>query len=132
MNIISFTGNLGRDVEVRVTPTGVSVANFSVPIKSGYGNNEKISWLRCSIIGKRAESGLIQYLKKGQLVGISGELSVNTYTNKEGQEKTSVGVFVKEIDLLVSKNSNQLADNFSSAPAQPKEPMDAFGDDVPF
>ena len=57
---------------------------------------------------------------------------MNTYTNKEGQEKTSVGVFVKEIDLLVSKNSNQLADNFSSAPAQPKEPMDAFGDDVPF
>lgn len=132
MNIISFTGNLGRDVEVRVTPSGVSVANFSVPIKSGYGNNEKTSWVRCSIIGKRAEGGLIQYLKKGQLVGISGELSVNTYTNKEGQEKTSVEVFVKEIDLLGSKNSNQLADNFSSAPAQPKEPMDAFDDDIAF
>ena len=57
MNIISFTGNLGRDVEVKVTPSGVSVANFSVPIKSGYGNNEKTSWVRCSIIGKRAEGG---------------------------------------------------------------------------
>jgi single-strand DNA-binding protein len=130
MNIISFTGNLGRDVEVRVTPSGVSVANFSVPIKSGYGDNEKTSWVRCSIIGKRAEGGLIQYLKKGQLVGISGELSVNTYTNKEGQEKTSVEVFVKEIDLLGSKN-NQSADNFSSAPAQPKAPDD-FDGDIPF
>jgi single-strand DNA-binding protein len=114
MNNFSFTGNLGRDVEIRHTPSGMAIANFSVPVKSGYGDKEKTSWVRCAIIGKRAESGLMDYLKKGQLVGVTGELSVNEYTNKDGETKTSVEVFVKEIDLLGKKGSS---DNFASAPA---------------
>jgi single-strand DNA-binding protein len=115
----------------------MAIANFSVPVKSGYGDNEKTSWLRCAIIGKRAEGGLIQYLKKGQLVGISGELSINEYTNKEGETKTSVEVFVKEIDLLGSKGSNQQAqpnDNFKGAPTpQQQAPVaEEFDSDIPF
>ncbi len=128
MNNFNFTGNLGRDVEVRHTASGTAIASFSVPIKSGYGDNEKTSWVRCAIIGKRAEGGLIQYLKKGQLVGISGELSVNVYTNKDGEEKTSVEVFVKEIDLLGS--NNQAPQQANQAPQQ-VDNADGF-DDAPF
>jgi len=129
MNNFNFTGNLGRDVEVKYAASGTAIASFSVPIKSGYGDNEKTSWVRCAIIGKRAEGGLIQYLKKGQLVGISGELSVNVYTNKEGVEKTSVEVLVKEVGLLGS--NNQSPQQASQAPAQPAMPDD-FDDDIPF
>ena len=128
MNLMTFTGNLGRDAEVKYTASGTAIASFSVPIKSGYGDNEKTSWVRCAIIGKRAEGGLIQYLKKGQLVGISGELSVNTYTNKDGEEKTSVEVFVKEIDLLGS--NNQAPQQASQAPQQVDNADDL--DDDPF
>ena len=128
MNLMTFTGNLGRDVEVRHTASGTAIASFSVPIKSGYGDNEKTSWVRCAIIGKRAEGGLIQYLKKGQLVGISGELSVNTYTNKDGEEKTSVEVLVKEVDLLGS--NNQAPQQASQAPQQADNADDL--DDDPF
>jgi len=128
VNNFNFTGNLGRDVEVRHTASGTAIASFSVPIKSGYGDNEKTSWVRCAIIGKRAEGGLIQYLKKGQLVGISGELSVNVYTNKDGEEKTSVEVFVKEIDLLGS--NNQAPQQANQAPQQ-VDNADGF-DDAPF
>ena len=129
MNNFNFTGNLGRDVEVRHTASGTAIASFSVPIKSGYGDNEKTSWVRCAIIGKRAEGGLIQYLKKGQLVGISGELSVNVYTNKDGVEKTSVEVFVKEVDLLGS--NNQAPQQASQAPQQADNAV-GFDDDLPF
>lgn len=130
MNNFSFTGNLGRDVEVKYTAGGMCIANFSVPVKSGFGDKEKTSWIRCAIIGKRAEGGLMQYLKKGQLVGITGELSVNVYQNQDGAEKTSVEVFVRDIDLLGSKNQSQpAADNFSQAPAQP---MGDFDDDLAF
>ena len=128
MNAFNFTGNLGRDAEVKYTASGTAIASFSVPIKSGYGDNEKTSWVRCAIIGKRAEGGLIQYLKKGQLVGISGELSVNTYTNKDGEEKTSVEVLVKEVDLLGS--NNQAPQQASQAPQQ-VDNADGF-DDAPF
>jgi len=125
MNTFNFTGNLGRDVEVKYAASGTAIASFSVPVKSGYGDNEKTSWVRCAIIGKRAEGGLIQYLKKGQLVGISGELSINVYTNKEGVEKTSVEVFVKEIDLLGSKQQA------SQAPQQ-ADNAGGFDDDLDF
>ena len=133
MNTFNFTGNLGRDVEVKYAASGTAIASFSVPVKSGYGDNEKTSWVRCAIIGKRAEGGLIQYLKKGQLVGISGELSVNVYTNKDGEEKTSVEVFVKEIDLLGS--NNQAPQQASQAPQQVDnaDGFDGdFDDDIPF
>lgn len=99
-NNMTAIGNLGRDCEIRRTQSGASVATFSIPVESGWGENKHTSWLRCTLFGKRAEGGLIQYLVKGQQVAVSGELKVNQYTNKEGAEKTSVDLIVDDVALL--------------------------------
>lgn len=114
MNVFTFSGNLGRDAEVKQV-AGTSVANFSVACKAGIGDKATTTWINCAIWGKRAEGGLIQYLKKGQQVIVSGELSSREYQANDGSTKTSIDLRVNDLTLAGGK-SDQAAP--SAAPAQ--------------
>lgn len=108
MNLFSFTGNIGKDAEVRYTQSGAPICNFSVAVKSGYGEREKTNWVRCSIFGKKAESQLPQYLKKGTQVAISGELTLEEWEGQNGKG-SALSVSVQNIDLIGGKPDNQQA-----------------------
>jgi len=123
MNIFCATGNLGNDAEVRQTVT-TTLATFSLAVKTGYGDKQATMWVRANLWGKRAEGGLIQYLKKGQQVAVSGELKLNTYTTNEGVERTNLELNVNELDLIGSKGANAL--NKEAAPAAP------IDEEIPF
>ena len=99
MNVFTFTGNLGKDAERRSAGNS-TVADFSVSVKSGFGNNEKLMWIKCAVWGKRAEGGLVDILTKGTPVCVSGELSQREWTNKEGEVKTSLECNVNEVTLM--------------------------------
>lgn len=106
MNVFTFSGNLGGDAEVKYLPSGDAVANFSVAVKSGYGEKEKTNWVRCALFGKRAEGGLIQYLKKGQMVMVSGEFSLDEWEGSDGKKSTP-SVRVNEVTLAGSSQQPQ-------------------------
>ena len=78
MNVLTVMGNLGRDANVRQAG-GTTVANFSIAVKSGYGDNEQTVWVDCSLWGRQAESRLVEYLTKGQQVVVSGEMGTREY-----------------------------------------------------
>lgn len=120
MNNWNFTGNLGRDAESRFTPGGDAVVQFSVGVKSGFGDKATTTWARCAMWGKRGEA-VAQYLTKGQLVGISGEVTMREFTNKEGVSKSSLEVRVNDLTLLGGKGE-QSGDRSTSAPAQNRAP----------
>ena len=127
MNVFTFSGNLGKDAEQRFTGSGDSVVYFSVPVKSGFGDKQVTSWIKCSLFGKRGDS-VLPYLKKGQLVGVSGEFAARPWKNKDGQEQISHEVRVNDVSLLGSKQQEP-----SSQPAKSQKPsMDDLGDDCPF
>jgi single-strand DNA-binding protein len=111
MNKFIFTGNLGKDAEVKVTQSGMHVCSFSVAVKSGYGDKEKTTWANCALFGKRAEGQLPQYLKKGAQVCISGQLTVDEWKGDDGTTQKTLKVSVDELDLIGGKSE-------SSAPAQ--------------
>ena len=132
MNVFCFTGNLGSDAEVKQV-SGSSVANFSVAVKSGYGKYENTIWINCALWGKRAEGGLIQYLKKGQNVAVHGELSVREYDKKDGSKGYSLEVNVSDVTLTGGRSENASSRNASSAPSANTGGGDnAFDDDIPF
>lgn len=81
MNVLTASGNLGRDGQLNQLQSGSSVLNFAVAMKSGFGDNEQTVWLDCSIFGKRADS-LAPYLVKGQQVVVSGEMGTREYNGK--------------------------------------------------
>ena len=142
INVFTFSGNLGRDCEQKFLPNGDSIVSFSVPVKSGFGDKAITSWLRCSLFGKRGES-VLPYLKKGQLVGVSGEFAARPWTNKEGQEQISNEVRVNSIELLGGKSDgNQRPANsqdgsqsdYAPPPAKdkPKPSFEDLDDSIPF
>lgn len=132
MNVFTFTGNLGNDAEQRFTPNGDSIVSFSVPCKSGFGDKAVTSWIKCSLWGKRGES-VLPYLKKGQLVGVSGEFSAREWTDKEGQKRVSNECRVNDVQLLGSARE---ADNKPSADKSQQGKRVSHGDsldsDIPF
>ena len=131
MNVWNFTGYLSADVRTSATKNGTTVADFRVPVKSGYGKNEKTTWVNCVLFGKRAESALIGYLIKGQQVAISGEVTLEEWTH-DGIPKHNLKVRVNEITLIGDRNSKP-----QQAAQQPQQPPPRGGEtfmqeDVPF
>ena len=135
MNAWQFTGNIGKDAESRFLPNGDPVVSFSVGVKSGYGEKATTTWARCAMFGKRAES-VSQYLTKGQLVGISGEVTLREWNDKEGQKRNSLEVRVNDLTLLGKKDGQQAAPQRQATQQQAK-PADSggfgdFDDEIPF
>ena len=114
MNSISISGNLGKDAELRVIPSGESVCQFSVA--DSQGKDKPSIWWRCSLWGKRAES-LSGYLLKGQQVTVIGQVTEREYT-KDGETKKAMEIRVTDV-ALQGKSANQ-SDSQPQRPAAPR------------
>lgn len=100
MNKWNFTGNLGKDHEMRYSQNAVAVCSFPVAVTSGYGDKKKTTWVNCALIGKRAEGKLPFYLVKGQQVAITGEVTLDEWTAKDGTSGKTLNVTVDSLDLI--------------------------------
>jgi single-strand DNA-binding protein len=98
MNKTIIIGNLTADPEMRTTPSGKTVANFTVAV-SRKGDKDKTDFFRCAAWGKTGEV-CGQYLGKGKKVCVVGEVSARAYTDKQGEAKASLEVFVTEVEFL--------------------------------
>ena len=134
MNVLTFSGNLGRDSEMRATKTGTLVTQFSVAMTSGYGEHKATQWVRCTIFGKRGES-LAPYLIKGQQVVVSGELSLHEWTNADGVTKASLECKVNDVTLVGGKPVVAAEPQRPAKQAKayiPPADAETFDDDIPF
>jgi single-strand DNA-binding protein len=139
-NVFSFTGTVGRDAEVRYTPSGLAVLSVTVANNVGFGDKQQTLWIRAALFGKRAEGGLQNYLKKGQQVFVSGELTQNEYKANDGTMKTSLELNANIIDLIGKRSDSgqgQQAYQVSGTQSAPAlgdhDNFDApYDDDIPF
>ena len=138
-NTITFHGRLGRDAEVRYLPSGLAVLNAAVGSSVGFGDKQQTIWFSCALFGKRAEGELVNYLKKGVQVFVSGEMTLREYQAKDGTMKTNVEVNVNVIDLLSKKEYQQQEvpkarpqQARPTAPAPDATAYDDYQDDIPF
>lgn len=135
-NIFSAVCTVTRDAEVRFTPSGMAVLNVNVANNQGFGESQKSMFIRVAVFGKRAEGSLKGYLKKGQQVMVSGELSLNEYKANDGSMKTSLELTANVLDLVGGKREGapQTGQKPSSAPPQTTHDNfdDEYSDDIPF
>ena len=140
-NVFSFTGTVGRDAEVRATPSGQTVLNVTVANNIGFGDRQQTLWMRVALWGKRAEGQLGQYLKKGQQVFVSGELSMREYQAADGSVKSALELNANIIDLVGRRNDAgvpAMAGSYQAAPAAPANTSYAvdnfadYDDNIPF
>ena len=136
INVITVSGNVGKDAVLRVTPNGKHISSFSIPAKTGFGENEKTSWLNCKMFGAMAEK-LSAAIVKGAKVTVSGEFVVEEWTRKDGSQAQTPTILVRDIDLPprgTAGNDKPPQQQQSQAhhPAPQSEPPMDFDDDIPF
>jgi single-strand DNA-binding protein len=98
MNKLTIIGNLTAAPEERTIPSGKTVTTFTVAV-SRKADRDKTDFFRCSAWGKTGEV-CGRYLDKGRKVCVVGEVSARAYTDKQGEPKASLEVFVTEVEFL--------------------------------
>jgi len=130
---IIVVGNVGRDAEMRYTPSGAAVASFSVATNRQYtaSNGESVKetvWFRVSAWGKQAEA-CNQYVKKGMSVLVEGRLNADPNTGgpriwgEKDNPKTSFEVTAGTVRFLSSRGQDTPSDAGDMLPPE---------DDIPF
>lgn len=134
-NKITIVGYLGRDQEMRYTPQGTAVSNFSIATterrkdKSGEFQ-DMTTWFRVSLWGKQAEN-LREYLVKGRQVYVEGRLRVEEYTDREGTRRHSLEVTASDVQLLGPKGEGGASFGAPESGTSGMRP-DRSEDDIPF
>ena len=109
-NKIIIIGNLGRDPELRYTPQGNAVCNFSVATnekkKDKAGDLQDITtWFRVTLWGKQAENAS-KYLTKGSPIYVEGRLRVEEWTDRDGGQRYTLEVQASDMQFIGSGRSD--------------------------
>ncbi len=140
MTAVTVTGNLTADPELRFTPSGAAVANFTVASTPRIFDKNSNEWkdgeplfLRCSVWRQAAEN-VAELLTKGDRVVVAGRLRQRCYETKEGEKRTVVeldvddcGVSLKFASATPNRGQRsqpgQAADPWSQAPPDDQPPF---------
>lgn len=109
INVVALTGRLTRQPECKVTPSGISVAQFTLAVDRNYpgaDGNRDADFISCVIWRKSAEA-FCQYNHKGNLVGIQGRLQTRNYEDKDGKRVYVTEVVVDNWSFLESKKQRE-------------------------
>ena len=130
INKAILVGNLGRDPEVRYTPSGTAVANFTVATTDRWKDKttgemkEQTEWHRIVAWGRLGEI-CGEYLSKGRQVYIEGRLQTRSW-EKDGVTRYTTEIVAQEMKMLGSKDSGN-----SNRPSGPQEAPEYSGPPLP-
>ena len=143
LNKCMFIGRLGKDPDVKFTPSGSAVANISLACGWKSKDKEGTEWVRIVAFGKLAEI-MQKYLKKGSKIYVDGSLRTRKW-EKDGQTHYSTEIVADQMQMLDGRGDSPSGGGYdrgadqshSPAPSQSAgggyaPPADDFDDDVPF
>ena len=104
VNKVILIGNLGSDPELRFTPSGVQVANFSLATSESWTDKagerqERTEWHRI-VLWRRLAEVAGQYLKKGSKIYIEGKLQTRSWEDQNGQKRYTTEVVANSMEML--------------------------------
>jgi len=126
LNSISITGRLTRDAERKsFGDKGNPYVQFDIANNTGYGSYAKTNYFKVMVIGKSSEN-VLPYLKKGQMVSLTGSIELNKWTNAQGDTQTEWRITTMNINLISSssKESNPLSNLPDQYPSLPDGDID--------
>lgn len=112
-----IVGNLGRDPEMRYTPNGKAVTDFSVAVNRRWNTQdgtpgEETTWFKVTCWGKLAET-TNQYLSKGRQVLVTGRVNASAWTGQDGEARATLELTAQDVKFLGGRG-----DQAGSGPSQ--------------
>lgn len=133
INRVVLVGRLTRDPELRYTPNGVPVANFTLAVNRTFTNQQgerEADFINC-IVWRKAAENVANFLKKGSLAGVDGRIQTRSYENAEGKRVYVTEVVADTVQFLEPKGASsfQGGSNYFGAgfedPSMPMPPTSA-------
>lgn len=138
LNKAILIGNLGRDPEVRYTPSGVAVANFSIATSETWTNKEgeketRTEWHRIVAFGRLGEI-CGEYLSKGRQVYIEGRIQTRDWEDREGIKRYTTEIVANQMLMLGARDQAESArsDDAPSPDFSSTQVPAQDDDDIPF
>ena len=107
VNVVTISGNIGREPELRATQSGNSILSFSLAvnerIKKGDTWEEYTNWIGVVVFGRRADS-LSKILSKGMKVVVSGHLRYSSW-ERDSQKHSKLEVIADDVDIMQRRDS---------------------------
>lgn len=134
-NKVILMGNLTRDVEIRTTPSGQSVANFSLAVSRSWKDQngqtqDQTSFINCVAWGKPGEI-IAQYTSKGSPLLVSGRLDQRSWDDKEsGQKRSTVEVNVEDFNFIGGGRGDDAGSSASSSSSSSNKSKDVVIEDI--
>jgi single-strand DNA-binding protein len=122
LNKVFLMGRVGKEPEVKYTPSGSAVANFSMATSEKWKNKdgkqeEKTEWHNIVAWRKLAEI-CGSYVKKGDLIHIEGKITTRTWEDRDGNKRSTTEIVANELKMLGGKKQ--------------QDPAPGGEDDIPF
>jgi len=142
MNSVVLVGRLTKDPELRyISGTGTAVATFTMAINRDYKKKDgtvETDFIPVQVMGKAAEF-CANYITKGRLVAIQGNLRIDRYQTQTGENRTFTKVITRSVQALdYVKNDNNSSNSNENPNFEPTQGLDPNGfqaiddDDIPF
>lgn len=141
LNRVILIGRLTRDPELRYTPSGVAVAQFTLAVDRPFTNQQgerEADFIPIVTWRKLAET-CANYLSKGRLTAVEGRIQVRNYENNEGRRVYVTEVVADNVRFLESKKEqepqekyNPFGDPFHDPFENEEKPIEFSDDDLPF
>ena len=135
LNRVVLIGRLTKDPELRYSPSGVAVTNFTLAIDRKFKNaqgEKETDFIPCVMFKQLAEL-CANYLAKGKLASVDGRIQVRTYNDKDGQKRWVTEVIAEDVHFLSPKDGGSGSTELPSSSEK-----GSFGhevnldDDIPF
>lgn len=121
-NKVTLVGRISTDLELRYTGSNKAYCRFNLAVNR---MNEGTDFIPVTVWGKPAEN-LVQYQSKGSLILVDGSISMNNYTDKDGNNRTSFEVMTSNVQFLNSKRTN----DETTTESIKSDPYEDFGNEV--
>ena len=132
LNKVMLIGNVGQDPELRYTPDGNPVANFSIAVnrrrKVGDEFKDETEWFNIVCFSRTAEN-VNQYLSKGQKVYVEGRFQSSEYVGQDGNQRKSFEVIANDVTFLSTKSEAEAINQNSSQNQVSSESKSVESDD---
>ena len=129
LNRCEFIGRLGKDPEVRYSPHGSAVCNFSLAVGWKTKEKEGVEWIRIVAFGKLGEI-CGEYLTKGKQIYVSGRMTTRKWSDKDtGADRYATEIIADQMQMLGGREDGDSAPRPArqqrSAPSQDRAPQGA-------
>ncbi len=127
LNKVFLIGRLGKDPELRYTPAGKAVANFTLATDESYtdqtGNRQDRAEWHNIVVWERQAENCSNYLRKGSLVCIEGSLQTRKWQDQQGQNRYTTEIRAQRVQFLDTRQAAQSAPPPMETEGMPEEPF---------